>query len=173
MKYLNLLFLYILLTFSFSSSAQKCSYTIDTAKILSNKNLDKFISDLQTQKFITINDKKGIPVFIKKQLDCLTKKFSIANPDQEYACCCTSSQKLPSRKLIYLAISGNTLVMSYLTGGFAESTHLLLIQFDNDKILDLWTGHCSENIKSNQGIAKYLTENKNKEWGLNTNLIYL
>jgi hypothetical protein len=62
--------------------------------------------------------------------------------------------------------------MTYFTGGWGVSTHLLLIQFDKDKILDLWAGHCSENLNSNQDIIKYLNENRNKEWGLNSNIVY-
>ena len=137
-----------------------------------NENLDKFILKLQTESFTTFNNKNAIPKEIKDILDCLTKKFSIANPDQEYACCCTSSDKLPQRKLIYLSKSQNTLVMTYFTGGWGVMTHLLLIQFDQDKITDLWSGSCNENIKSNQDIIKYLNDNRNKHWGLNSNMVY-
>ena len=124
---------------------------------------------LKTSRLITI--KKQFQN-VKETLDCLTKKFSIANPNQEYACCCTSSDKLPRRKLIFLSKSQDVLVMTYLTGGFATSTHLLFIQFHNEKIIDLWTGYCSDDLKSNKDIVKFIKQVRNKDV-LNTNLVYL
>jgi hypothetical protein len=157
----------------FATAQRSCNFKIDTSKILLNENLDKFLSKLQTDRFTTLNDKNAIPKNVKKELDCLTKKFSIANPDQEYACCCTSSGKLPRRKLIFLSKSQDMLVLTYLTGGFGVSTHLLFIQFDNDKIIDLWTGFGSQSLKSNKDIENFIKERRNKEWGLHTNMVYL
>ena len=173
MTILKRVFIFFLLTLPFCVTAQKsCDFKIDTSKILLNENLDKFISKLQTEKFTVYNNKNEIPKSVKKSLDCLTKKFSIANPNQEYACCCTSSAKLPRRKLLFLSKSEDILVMTYLTGGFGVSTHLVFIQFDNDKIIDLWAGHGSESLKSNKEIEQFIKELRNKEWGLNTNIVY-
>ena len=75
-----------------------CGIKVDTAKILHDGNLDNFLSDLLTENFQTFTDKNKIPGFIKQQLNCLTKdKFSLANPNEKYRCCCTSSGKLPGR----------------------------------------------------------------------------
>jgi hypothetical protein len=62
--------------------------------------------------------------------------------------------------------------MTYLIGGIGVSTHLVFIQFDNEKIIDIWAGLGSEGLKSNKDIEKFIKELRNKEWGLNTNIVY-
>lgn len=173
MRILKSLFGCFLLTIPFCVTAQRnCNFQIDTLKIRLSENLDTFVLKLQTEKFTTYNNKDAIPKSVKETLDCLTKKFSIANPNQEYACCCTSSDRLPRRKLIFLSKSKDMLVMTYLTGGFATSTHLLFVQFDDEKIIDLWTSYCPENFKSNKDIIKFAKQIRDKGI-INTYLVYL
>ena len=146
---------------------------IDTNRILLNLDLDSFIHKLNEEPFTVFNGKENIPKFVMNRLNCLTGGFSLANPEQEYQCCCTSSQKLPRRKLLYLAKSRNTLVMTYLTGGYGVSVRLLLIQFSGQRIERIWSGFAFTELKSNNEIISYIKENRHKKWGLNTNGVYL
>ena len=149
------------------------NFTIDTAKILNNENLEDFVQGLKTDTFQIFADKDAIPKHVKKQLDRLTKRFSIANPNQNWQCCCTSPRRLPERQLIFLAKSKDVLVMTYKTGGFGVSTHLLLIRFDNDKIIDLWTGYCWADVSKVDDIVSYIDETRKNNREFNTNIVIL
>lgn len=149
------------------------SFTIDTVKILTNENLDDFVQSLKTDTFQISADKSAIPKHIKKQLDKLTKGFSIGNPNQAWQCCCTSPRRLPERQLNFLAKSKNVLVMTYKTGGIGVSTHLLLIRFDNKKIIDLWTGYCWADVSQVSDIVSYIAESRKNNQELNTNIVIL
>jgi hypothetical protein len=155
----------------FLSAQKKCDYTLNKEDIIQNKNLDKFIFKLEKERFIVLNDKKKIPVFIERQLDCMTNDFSIANPTEKYQSNCVAKSSLPKRKLLFLSKSKNTFVMTYLTSGFAVSTQILLIEFDNEKILDLWSGTCLKKLKSNVEIIKYIQESRKNGLALNTKSI--
>lgn len=168
------LIIVILLLFPIISVGQKSNgFTIDTAKILSNENLDDFIQSIKTGTFQISIDKNAIPKHIKKQLDRLTKGFSIGNPNQDWQCCCTSPRRLPERQLNFLAKSKDILAMTYKTGGFGVSTHLLLIRFENNKIIDLWTGYCWADIGKVSDIVSYIDEARRNNREFNTNIIIL
>ena len=170
-----MLALALLLTTAFSAAGQKkqCAFTIDTLGILSNSNLDYFVSKLNTDSFVTLKSKKAIPAFIMDQLNCLTRKFSLANPNEDYQCCCTSSESLPMRKLLYLAVSKDVFVATYLTGGVGVTVHILFIKFSGKNIEDIWTGFSFDDLKSKAAILGYIKKNRHKHWGLNTNMVYL
>jgi len=132
------------------------SFKIDSARIYLDENLDGFLSDLKLGKFVESNEIGSIPVGIKKQLDSLAGDFSIASPNADYRCCCTSSRKLPLRKLGYLSKSNHLLVMTYLTGGVGVSTHILLIRFNGDMIRDMWIADCLADLKSRGEIIRFI-----------------
>ena len=152
------------LALSLNAIGQKnCDYKIDTSKILANENLDNFLFKIQRDTFKVSYDKKDIPSFIKRQLNCLTHGFSIANPNQEYQATDVLYRRLPSRQLIFLATSKDMVVMTYLMGGIAESTHVLFIKSRDKKIVDLWTGLCIRDLKSTSEIFEYISEKQNKK----------
>ena len=174
MIYPRILKTILLFTIGYTAVAQKqCNYTIDTSRVLLNQDLDEFLVKLKNDRFVIYNRKENIPEFIRYQLDCLTGDFSIANPGLDYRCCCTSSSKLPARQLLYLAQSKDVLIMTYLTGGIAVSTHLLFIKVSDNKILNLWTGVSFPALKSKKDIIDYIKKHRYDKWGLNTNIIYL
>ena len=150
-----------------------CEFQIDKKRILENINLDSFLTEFKTEQFVVNNDKKSIPKHIKKELDCITLEFSIANPNEEYQVGCIVEKDIPKRQLIFLAKSEDILVMTYATGGIGSSTHFLFIKYNSEKIIDLWTGVGMGIIKhkSLQEISKYISTQRNREWGLNTNLV--
>lgn len=171
--YKTILFLAVYFTITNSTSAQKnCDYKIDTAKILGNQNLDNLLLEFQNDSFKITNNKKDIPHFIKKELDCLVNGFSIANPGQKYQATDVVLKKLPWRQLVFLAYNDRMLVMTYLKGGIGESRHLLMIKFKSKKIIDLWTGFCLNGMKTKKSIINDIKQNRNKKNGLHTNFIY-
>ena len=166
----------ILILFSLNSFSQKnCPYKIDENKILENRNLDGFLNNFQSEKFVVFNDKNSIPKQVQKQLDCITKKFDIANPKEEYQKGCVIERKFPSRGLIFLAKSDDILVLTYGTGGIGSSTHFLFIKYNSEGIIDLWTGVGMGIIKheSLEEISEFIKAFRNKKWGLNTNMVWL
>jgi len=141
---------------------------------LTDENLDNFITALKSEHFQTFRDKQNIPTFIKEQLDCLTKdKFSLANPNEEYRCCCTSSLELPARQLQFLSLSDNTLLMTYLTGGWGVSTSIILAKIKDKKIIDIWTGYGFPKFKSKEEVIKHINNKRNVELGLHGNNVSL
>lgn len=172
----QLLTLLLLTTFLLTTvtvlSQRKCSFQIDTIKILTNQNLNNLLAELESDSFKITNNKKEIPKFIKKQLDCYVNGFRIANPGQPYNSTCVIERNLPMRQLRFLAKSDDLLVMQYNIGGFVLSSHLLLVKHREGKIIDLWKGNCFQEIKTIREAIGYLELNRNKEWGLNTNIVY-
>jgi hypothetical protein len=161
------------LAVSLHAFAQKnCDYRIDTAKILLNKNLDAFLVKIKNKTFSVSYDKKDIPSFIKKQLDCWTQNFSIANPKEPFNVTDFYDKKLPDRQLLFLALNNELLIMTYIRGGRAKQTHILFVKFQNNKILDLWTGVCDQDLKSKNEILDYIKTHRHKSFGLNFKWIY-
>ncbi|HMC86592.1 MAG TPA: hypothetical protein VKI61_13790 [Chitinophagaceae bacterium] len=161
------------LTISLYAFGQKnCDYKIDTAKILLNENLDSFLFKIKQETFSVSHDKKDIPSFIKKQLDCWTRNFSIGNPKETFNATDIYDEKLPDRQLLFLAVNTELFIMTYLRGGFGEQTHMLFIKFHSNRIVDLWTGVSLQDLKSKNEVLDYIKTHRNKDWGLNTNIIY-
>ena len=145
------------------------AYNLDSVNIYFNMNLDKFLSRMNREHFQVYNDKNAIPAFIGEQLDSLTGGFSLGNPGEEYQCCCTSSQKLPRRKLEFLAMSNDLFVITYLTGGIGVEEHILLIKFKDEKIADLWCGSSFDSLHTLQEIVKYISRKRKKPLDLHPN----
>ena len=62
------------------SGQRQCGFLIDTAKSFSKPTLYYFLTEIKSDTFKITNNKKDIPSFIKKQLDCFSGEFRIANP---------------------------------------------------------------------------------------------
>jgi len=159
-------------------------YQIDTSAILNNNNLQQLIEDLEKAELAEKKTVAEIPSFLKSFLDSLTDGFSIANLGEDWQVGCTSltivdekgnviSEATPKRQLIYFGLGQDLALMTYYTGGFGKSEHILIIKFDNTKIVDFWCGNILTDVTNKAQIIKYLTANKDKHWGLNTNIIYL
>lgn len=173
-------------------------FLIDTNAILKNNNLQSLIDDLKKTDLTEKKTISEIPSFIKSFLYSLTDNFSIANPDEDWQVGCVvmgkeiqtkvydkktgdslvkisfdNSQQLPSRQLIYFGLGKDIALMTYYTGGIGKSEHILIIKFNNTSIVDFWCGNILTDVKNKSEILKYLKENKDKDWGINTNIIYL
>lgn len=164
-RYITFLLFLSLSNYSFAQNT--CGIAVDTMKIYLDENLDGFLSDLQMQKFKTSKDKSQIPGSIKQYLNCLTSdSFSIANPNEEYRCCCTSSQKLPGRKLLFFSASKEVFLITYLTGGVGVSTKILMLKLQDDKVIDLWTGYSFLEFKTKDQVVKYIKKKRKDKFDL-------
>ncbi|MFC3157312.1 hypothetical protein [Chryseobacterium arachidis] len=130
---------------------------------------------MKSNTFEIQTKKQAIPHHIKKELDCLTEDFNIANPNQKYQIGCLYQKEMPRRKLLFLAKSSDILILTYATGGIGSSTHFLFIKYDSKQILDLWTGIAMGIFMptSLDEITQYINSRRNLNWGLNTNMISL
>ncbi|UOE48621.1 hypothetical protein MTO98_29895 [Mucilaginibacter sp. SMC90] len=141
--------------------------------ILENKNLDAFILDLKKSHIILDKSIKGVPPVVKDFLASFSKdEFSITDPGKDWNCCDGSwDEHLPRRQLISVGADSKLFIITYKTGGIGVVTHLILIRYNNDKIIDFWAGIGRDGLKTTADILKYLVANKNKHWKLNTNII--
>lgn len=168
-------------------------YPID---VLPNNNLQLLIEELEK---VELDEKKTvaeIPHFIKSFLDSLTGNFSIANPNEDWQVGCSppieidySTQKksidpktgdttftvsiknknVPTRQLIYFGLGKGIALMTYYTGGFGKSEHILIFKFDNTNIIDFWCDNVLCSLTNKAEALKHLKENK--DWGLNINQV--
>jgi len=169
----NLIIFFVLALSNSLFGQNSCGITVDTMKIYLDENLDGFLSDLQTQNFETSRDRSQIPNKIKEYLNCLTKdNFSIANPNEEYRCCCTSSNKLPRRKLLFFSQSKDVFLITYLTGGIGVSTTIVMFKLQDNKVIDLWTGYGFPEFKSKDEIVKHIKKKRKVEFGLHGDISF-
>lgn len=150
------------------------SYKIDTLVILSHKNLEPLLADLEKTDLKTYRQVSDIPTFLVDFLKAITKdSFSIANPNEGWQVGCDVEEGLPARQLIYFGFASHIALLTYLTGGVGESEHILIIKYSGEKITDFWCGNIMKKLSNKEEILKYIKENRYKKWGLGTNIIYL
>ncbi len=133
-----LLFFCLFLSYANISSQNKCNAHLDTSQIKNETNKEKFISILDCSLFDTLVDKKNIPHKILKQLKCLNEYFVLAGKNDKFRLGCTGSHRLPNRKIEFLAISNNSIIMIYVSGGYGTSYHLLMLEYIDKSIVDLY-----------------------------------
>lgn len=148
-------------------------YTIDTTTIVSNSNLQILIDNLEKSDLTEKKTVAEMPVFIQSFLDNLTESFSIANPGEDWQEGCIIGEPLPARQLIYFGLGAEMALMTYYTGGFYASEHILIFQFNGNEMIDFWCGNTLTDVTHKTEIIHYLKTNKDKHWGLNTNIIHL
>jgi len=129
--------------------------------VVKNKNLQPFIDDLKASPLVMSYKLDGIPSFIKSFLEALSgDHFTIANPGKEWNCCCDHDERRPNRQLICQGKDENIFLISYRTGGIAETGHIILIRFQHDRIIDFWTSPQIETLTTKDAIIKFLVAGK-------------
>lgn len=150
-----------------------CSFKIDTLSILEDKNLLAFIEEINSTTFKIHKDKKHIPKFCKKQLDCLTNGFDIANPKEEFRNSCTASDSLPPRRLELLLTSKKMMILTYDLGLGASVTGIIMFcKFSKNKMTDMWTCTSWRRQKSKDDVIKYIQDAKKNNSILHSELMY-
>jgi hypothetical protein len=161
------------LLFPILAFSQSDKTGIDTARILADENLDTFLYHLRTDTFHTSQNTTQIPHFVIKYLDRLSHGFSVANPGEDWQCCCTSPRTLPKRQMEFYAMSKQTFMIVYKTGGRGVSTHILFLSLNNNSVTDLWEGLALQDFDSVKSVIAFIAKNRNKDYGLHSNFIYL
>ncbi len=130
----------MIISSTLSSYSQECGFDSNESITKSNKKMEWFVKRLTKQKLTITNDKNDIPILVKKQLDCFTNGFEIANPDENHQSDCTSEEGIPSRHLIILAKNDIYLVLNYNTYNLGISGHNIWIKYDKNGITEFWAG---------------------------------
>jgi hypothetical protein len=171
-------------------SIDKGKLIVDTKTYLGDDNLRILVNEIRSPDFKSKLSVKDIPVFIQSFLDSLADTFSIANPGEEWKCCCTQPMEIdystqreiidtktgdtllqvsmkckdvPERELTYFGLGKNTAVLTYHTGGWGVMEHLLVIRFENEKVQDFRHTDVNKDLKSTAEIIQYLAESG---WGI-------
>ena len=119
--------------------AQKdCPILLDTNRM--NMVLPSFIAELEKEKVEELRRFSSVPTFIKDALTCIGN-FKIAERgDINYQSDCLRYPTAPYRKVEFVGMSDQYLMMSYRLGGLVEQPHILIVKFKDNKILDIWSG---------------------------------
>jgi hypothetical protein len=142
--------------------------------VLEDKNLPVFIEQISSASFNLYRDKKHIPKAWKKQLDCLTERFDIANPNEAFSSSCTDFDSLPSRRLELLLISKNIMVLTYDLGqgGAGVVGVIMFCKFSKNKMIDIWTCFTGGKMKSEEDILAYIKKSKDNNLTIHSNFLY-
>jgi hypothetical protein len=138
-----LIILFSLIDVACFAQSKQCDFPLDSAKNFTDQNVPLLIDSLQAAHLETRNKKSYIPKFIKRNLNCWTKKFDIANPNKSYQSADVVSWRLkplPLRQLTYLGLSDHYLILTYKKGGYVSSDYILIFKFYNKKVIDVWAG---------------------------------
>ncbi len=106
----------------------------------------------------------------KKKYDRKTKDTIIVIEHDNHQ---SNYLELPARQLIYFGLDKDIALMTYFTGGIGKSEHIIIIKFEGNKIIDFWCGVIPMDLTSKEKLLNFLKANIHKEWGLNTNIIYI
>ena len=110
---------------------------------------------LQKQDFVTRNKKRFLPKSIKRALKCkANNKFRIANPDKPYNAGDAIIKNWPRRKINYIGLNKNYLILSYEHGGFGHHSHTLIFKYNKKNIEKVYSLIAS--AKSKEETISYL-----------------
>ena len=138
---INLKYLIPTIVFScFCFGQKKCNFVINEKKIFAKENLDYFLKKIESKSFHTFNNGSAIPKHIKKELDCITGNFSIADKNQKYHDSCFNEGNLAKRQILFFAKNKELIILTYATGGDGSTTHYLFLEYNSKEILNLWSG---------------------------------
>jgi hypothetical protein len=123
---------------SFIFAQTNCAISLDTNKM--NAVLPIFISELKANNLKEMARYSDVPNFIKDALNCIGN-FKIAERgDINYQSDCLRYPSSPYRKVEFIGMSEDYLLMSYRLGGLVEQPHILIVKFKDKKIIDIWSG---------------------------------
>ncbi len=161
-----------LLSILASISFGQKQFKLDEQRILNNENLDYFISCLKSEKFEVLRGKDAIPLFIKRQLPWISDK-QIADKSKPFqATDVIIDTALPLRQLMFACKNDHLLVMTYKKGGIGVRYKTLFVRFSKNIVTDVWVGSTfCEHLNSTGMILECIAKNRNRKWGLNTNIL--
>ncbi|MBW8359735.1 MAG: hypothetical protein K0M63_08060 [Weeksellaceae bacterium] len=145
---------------------------MNAKEIVENKYLTDLIAQLENTELTEEKDINKIPMVVSNFLNALLEDKPIANPNENWIPTdVILDKKLPRRKLQYFGSGKNIALMNYFKGGIGKSTIILIFEFNDKKVTKFWCGSVLVDLNNKDTTLKYLKENINKEWGLNTNIL--
>ncbi|NCD71623.1 hypothetical protein [Mucilaginibacter agri] len=144
--------------------------SVNLETIAANKNLGALKDNLVQTKLIPFYKANQIPDFIKSFIEQLSgSKFTIANSGEDWQCCdAVIDESLPERLLIYGGKSDKYYLLTYLTGGVGEVTHILIIKYNQKLITNFYTCTTPKKLDNKNSILEYLTTIEKKR-----NVLYI
>lgn len=130
-------------------------------RILSNKDLQKIIETIKTEKFKQYDQKKKIPRSI---LHILSKwngsKVRFASHGDEYRKgCVVENWRIPNREITTILRSKKYFVMTYNQGGYGRSKHILFAELKRGSVeKTIWIAYARGSLTTREEILKELAK---------------
>jgi hypothetical protein len=130
----------------------------DTTFII-DPELDSLTARLQTSTLAETKNQLNIPVFIRNFLDTLWNGFSLANYGEPWQEGCTVMPDEPTRELVYFAHNAELALMSYNSGGWGKTNHILIMELENSAVTSYWHGYGNDSLHTEAAIISFLNSN--------------
>jgi hypothetical protein len=161
-------------------------FKIDTNVIASGYNIQGIIDILTISVLEEHKTMNEVPVFIRSFLDSISygKKFTIANPDEDWQVGCTTpmevkssrtyydkklgktvtsltmgSKDAPHRLLLYFGMTDNVALMAYFVGGVGKNEQVNIFKCKDGQVVDFWYGNIHPFCYTKEEIVKNLALN--------------
>ena len=147
---------------------------LDTAAILTNRQLDHWLEEAQQAPLVAHRSAQALPTGVRSFLERITgEAFTLANPGDKYQeTDVVYEHGLPMRQLVYLGVGDSLVVLAHYLGGYGVSERVLFFKLRGQKVVDCWTGFVRGKADTKESILHYLRANKDRKWGVNTNILY-
>lgn len=101
---------------------------------LANSVSEGFYDSFTHQKFQTSRKAIDLIPELHTSLGDREDSFAMANAGEPWECCCTRTGQLPHHQLLLLGSSKDFYFLSYQSGGFATTGHLIIWQKQADTL---------------------------------------
>ena len=147
---------------------------LDTAAILANHRLDQWLAEAQEAPLVVHRSTQALPAGVHSFLERITgEAFTLANPGEKYQeTDVVYEHGLPTRQLVYLGVGDSLVVLAHYLGGYGVSERVMFFKMREQKVVDFWTGFVRGKADTKESILQYLRENKDRKFGINTNILY-
>jgi len=147
---------------------------LDTVAILTNRYLSHWLDEAQKAPLVAHRSAQALPAGVRSFVERITSEaFTLANPGEKYQeTDVVYEHGLPTRQLVYLGVGDSLVVLAHYLGGYGASERVLLFKMREQKVVDCWTGFVQGKADTKESILQYLRENKDRKFGVNTNILY-
>ncbi len=168
-----LLLVSVLLFGLFETNAQdSTAFDFWSDRELIDRSFARAKNSLTTEEYEVLNDFSEIPDILTKVLSNIDEasvaifkvppeKYYVkfANPDQRYRAADEINEKnveLPTRKILTLAKSGNSILLAYKHGGIGVHNHLVWAKMQGEKLIDFWIADTHTDIYTIADLVKLM-----------------
>ena len=147
---------------------------LDPATSLTNRQLGQWLDEAQQAPLVAHRSAQALPAGVRSFLERITgEAFTLANPGEKYQeTDVVYEHGLPTRQLVYLGVGDSLVVLTHYLGGYGVSERVMFFKMREQKVVDCWTGFVRGKADTKESILQYLRENKDRKFGVNTNILY-